>query len=524
MPKKKVVIIGSGFGGLASACIFAKAGFDVTVLEKNAQYGGRAGLIEVKKDKSGAWVEQPRKNSKSTPKTRSSFRFDSGPSWYLMPDIFDHFFELVGEKATKQLDLKKLSPSYQVIFKDTLLGSTKIYGDMKRDRATFEAFEPHAGTQMHHFIENASYKYNVAVDNFLYKNYDSLGDFLNKQMLSEGLKLNVLSSMHNYVSKYFHSTEIQKILQYPLVFLGSSPKKAPALYSLMSHVDFKQGVFYPMGGIYRLTQTLVKIAEKNGAKFKANTPAEKIIVTDGRASSVLAGGVNYKADIVISNADMRYTERELLTTQYRTFSERYWRRRTLAPSALLIYMGVKGTYPELQHHNLVFSRDWDKNFKEIFGKKKFPKDPSFYVCNPNKTDPTVAPKGHENLFVLVPISAGVRYDEAKLSGFVDQTLGTMEKSLHLRGLREKTVFQKIYCVEDFKSDFNSYKGTALGLAHTLLQTAVFRPNNQHKKIPNLLFVGANTNPGIGLPMCLISAELAYKRVIKDFSSGRLEKL
>jgi phytoene desaturase len=202
----------------------------------------------------------------------------------------------------------------------------------------------------------------------------------------------------------------------------------------------------------------------------------------------------------------------------------YWKKKTLAPSALLIYLGVKDHYPELEHHNLVFSRDWDKNFKQIFWKKKFPADPSFYVCNPNKTDPTVAPKGHENLFVLVPISAGTEYTDQQLEDFTDQTLQTMEKSLHLKNLRQNIVYKKTYCVRDFESDFNSYKGSALGLSHTLRQTAVFRPSNQHKKIPNLLFVGANTTPGIGLPMCLISAELAYKRVIKDSSSEPLEKL
>ncbi len=522
--KKKVVIIGSGFGGLATACIFAEAGFDVTVLEKNAQFGGRAGLIEVKKNKDGKWVESPRKNSKSIPKTTNSFRFDAGPSWYLMPDVFEHFFELLGEDVDKQLDLVRLNPSYQVFFKDTLLGPTKVFGDLEKDKDMFEDLEPDAIRKMTKYLEDASYKYDVAMDRFLYKNYDSIKDFFTPELMTKGLKLNVLSNMDKYVSKRFNNKKIQKILQYPLVFLGASPKNAPALYSLLSHVDFKQGVFYPMGGMYRLTQSLVSLAEKRNVKLMPNVAVEKIIVVNDRATSVLAGGKHYKGDIIISNADIQFTESRLLDVQHQTRRNSYWEKRVLAPSALLLYLGVKASYKNLLHHNLVFSEDWDTNFKEIFGKKMFPSDPSFYVCNPNKTDPSVAPKGYENLFVLVPISAGVEYNEDQLEEFADKTLATMEKVMHLNGLRKNIVYKKAYCVKDFEADYNSYKGTALGLAHTLKQTAIFRPNNQHSKIPNLLYVGANTNPGIGLPMCLISAELAYKRVIEDRSAAPLQKI
>ncbi len=518
MSKKKVIIIGSGIGGLGTACILGQAGYDVEVFEKNSWHGGRAGLITVKKQKDGTWGED------ASPRSKQSFKFDTGPSWYLMPDIFEHFYKLIGEDVHDQLDLKRLSPSYQVMFKDTFLGSTKIYGDLKKDGPTLESIEPGAHNRMITYLEQSSHQYNIAISQFLYKNYDSILDFFSLKMMRDGLRLNVFSSMQSYVSKRFSSPEIQKILQYPLVFLGASPKNAPALYNIMSHIDFKQGVFYPMGGIYSVTKSLILLAEKSGTKLHLNTEVERIVTSENRATGVIVDGKLHEADVVISNADIHYTETKLLHPIDRQYSKRYWDSRTLAPSALLLYLGAKGTFPHLEHHNLLFSKNWDANFKSIFGGKKFPKDPSMYVCNPNKTDPTVAPKGHENLFVLVPIAPGVHYNDVQLESFIDQTLETLETSMHMTNLREKIVYKKSFCVNDFETTYNTFKGSALGLAHTLRQTAIFRPRNQHKNIHNLLYVGANTVPGIGLPMCLISAELAYKRIVNDTSCEPIKTL
>lgn len=516
MSKKKVIIIGGGFGGLATANLMAEAGFRVTLYEKNEWLGGRAGLLTVTK-RSKKWHE-----SYKPSKSKSAFRFDMGPSWYLMPDIFDHFYKLLGENIDENIDLRRLSPSYSAYFKDTFLGSTKIFGDMKRDGQTFESFEPGARAQMHTYLERSSYQYKTATEQFLYKNYDSVFDFFNLTMMREGLKLNVLSNMQKYVSKQFGSPEIQKILQYPLVFLGASPKNAPALYSLMSHVDFKQGVFYPIGGMNAVAESLVTLAKQRGARLKTCCEVESIRIDNEVAKGVVVDGKFEAADIVISGADTHHTDTKLLAKQHRQYTPVYWKRRTMAPSALLLYLGVKNQYPHLSHHNLLFSKDWDKNFRQIFKGRRLPSDPSIYVCNPNKTDPSVAPKGHENLFVLVPIAADARYDKNKLDAFIDSTLSTLESTMHLTNLKRDIVYQKSFCVDDFQSVYNSYKGSALGFAHTLKQTAIFRPRNQHKNINNLLYVGATTVPGIGVPMCLISAELAYKRVINDSSSGPLK--
>jgi len=497
---KKVIIIGAGVGGLAAACILGQAGYVVMVYAKNGQPGGRAGTFEFE-----------------------GFRFDTGPSWYLMPDVFEHFFQLIGENVNQLLDLKRLDPSYQIYFKDTLFGGVDIVGDLEKDAGTLEAIEPGSRNKLHRYVDKSTSQYNLAMDKFLYKNYDSLRDFFTPQMLTQGLRMNIFSNMKKYVSKHFSSEEVRKIMQYHLVFLGASPKNAPALYNMMSHIDFTQGVFYPQGGIYKLVESLVTLAQNRGVDFLYNKPVTSIIVKDQKARGIrLDDGQEVFSDIVISNADIAHTELKLLQSGERSYPSSYWSRRTIAPSALLMYLGVKKEYPNLRHHNLLFSKDWDANFKALFETHRWPGDPSFYICNPNKTDPSTAPAGHENLFVLVPLPPTVKYSEYELDKYADWILKTMEQTMHLDGLREHIVYKKLFAAKDFEQAFNSYKGTSLGLAHTLKQTAIFRPSNKSKKIENLYYVGANTSPGIGLPMCLISAELVYKRLIGDVSNKRLE--
>lgn len=501
MAKPSAIIIGSGFGGLGSACILSKAGYKVTVLEQNEQVGGRAGVFKSK-----------------------GFTFDAGPSWYLMPDIFEHFYNLIGENVNDHLKLRKLSPSYRIFYKDTDK-HVDIYSDLKKDLSTIRAIEPGADEALKRYLKTAGMQYKIAKDRFLYKNYDSIRDFFTWEVATAGRKLNALTSMDRYVRKYFKTEEMYKIIQYPSVFLGSSPYKTPALYSMMNYIDFEMGVYYPDGGIHAVVQSLENIARKHGATFTLNTKVKNIVVKDGKATGVkLANGKVLSADIIISNANVWHTETKLLAPRYRTKSDKYWGSRTLAPSAVILYLGVKGTYPSLKHHNLLFSSNWKKNFAQIFKKAQWPDDPSLYVCAPSKTDPNVAPKGHENMFVLVPIAPGLSYTTRQLNSYIDKILETMESTMQLTDFRKNIVYKRHFSVQDFASRYNAQEGTALGMAHILSQTAVFRPSNINKKVQRLYYVGADVNPGIGMPITLISAELMYKRLIGDRTSGPLNSI
>ncbi len=498
---KKAIIIGAGIGGLGTAGLFAKKGYDVTVFEKNTNLGGRANIFEA-----------------------NGFKFDMGPSWYLAPDLFEHFFELMGERIEDHLDLVRLSPSYRIFFREGA-SQLEIHSDIDRDAATFEAIEPGAGENLRAYLRQSEYQYGVATQHFMYKNYDTIFDFLNKRVATEGQKLSVFSKMHTFVSRFFKSQKLRQVMEYTMVFLGTSPYEAPALYNLMSHMDFNQGVFYPKGGFYELIRALARIAEKNGAKMHTNAPVAEIIVENGHAMGVrLESGEVHEADIIISNADMWFTETKMLQPKNRTFSDRYWKKRVMAPSAFIMYLGVSEKLPALVHHNLLFSEDWRKNFDDIYKDPTLPAEPSLYVCAPSVTDASVAPAGKENLFVLVPIASGLEISEDQKEAYADRVLDLMETEMGLAGLREKIEYKRIYTIENFAADYNAFRGSALGLAHNLMQTAIFRPKNFSKKVKGLFYVGAGTNPGIGTQICLISAELAYKRVHGITSAGPLSSL
>ena len=498
---QKLIVIGGGIGGLAFAALAAKVGYDVTLLEKNDKLGGVANQFEAE-----------------------GFTFDMGPSWYLMPDVFQNYFDLLGEKVEDYLDLTQLDPSYRIFFQGKSR-SLDFYSDLERDLPTFEMLEPGSGPKLKEYLEKSKYQYEIALGGFMYKNYDNITDFFNKQVATEGRELEVFAKMSDYVAKHFATDEVQKVMQYTLVFLGSSPYNTPALYNIMSHIDFNMGVFYPQGGIHQIPLALQKIGEKNGVKFRTGVSVKAINTKRGPQVKgvTLENGEVLEADIVVSNAPVHHTE-SLLPKPYRDHSQSYWNRRTLAPSALIMYLGVKGKVASLTHHNLLFSPDWKKNFGEIFDNPQWPSEPSLYICAPSKTDPTVAPEGDENLFILVPIPARMEYTQAELESQADRFLGIIEKEMDIPNLRERIIYKRIFSSKDFTTHYNKLGGTALGLAHTIQQTAILRPNNQSKKVKNLLYVGGDTNPGIGMPIQLISAELALKRLIGDKSSGHLTEI
>lgn len=499
---KQVVIIGSGIGGLATANMLAKAGYSVSVYEKNDQPGGRAGMMEI-----------------------DGFRFDTGPSWYLMPDVFDHYFSLFGKSTLDELNLIRLSPAYKVFFENN--NPVTITSDPDRDAATFESIEPGAGDKLRQYVEKGDDIYRLSLQHFLYTNFTSIRDFTKSDVIRRSRLMAKLALLpiDRYVSKFVSDQRLKQILEYPMVFLGTSPFAAPALYSLMSALDFREGVFYPQGGLYTIIERLVALGKELGVIYHYNSPISKIVTKNGSARGVtLMDGKYVDADIVISNADLHFTETELLAASERSYPASYWDKKEAGPSALLMYLGLKGKLPELEHHNLFFVDDWKRNFDSIFTDKDLPHPASIYICKPSATDPSVAPKGNENIFVLVPLPAGINTTAKQIDKVADLYLDQIEKHMGVNNLRSRLVVKQLFGPHDFESKYNAWQGTALGPSHVLRQSAMFRTPNKSRKVKNLYYVGGSTTPGIGLPMCLIGAELVYKRLAGDKRGGPITQI
>ncbi len=500
MTKKHVIIIGAGIGGIATANLLAKAGYTVDVYEQNDKPGGRTDQLKI-----------------------DGFTFDMGPSWYLMPEVFGHFYELIGEDVNKHLKLQRLSPAYKVFFEGDKPAIT-ITSDQTKDAKTFEAIEPGSGDALRRYVDRGDQIYQLSLKHFLYSNFQTPADFFKKDIVTNGATMLRLAftPIDSYVGTFVRDVRLKQILEYPMVFLGTSPFSAPAIYSLMSALDFRQGVFYPQGGLYTIIESLVSIGTSLGVKFHYGKGAKHIITTGGVASGVeLEDGRIIHADIVVSNADLYFTETQLIDRQYQSYPEKYWRNKQAGPSALLLYLGVDGRLPQLEHHNLIFVDAWKENFSAIYEDAAFPTPASIYICKPSGLDPSVAPKGKENLFVLVPLPPNRMLSDKEQTILVDQYLDQIARDTRIPDLKKRIISQHVFGPNDFASKLHSWQNTALGPSHVLSQSAFFRTPNISKKVKNLYYVGGSTTPGIGLPMCLIGAELIYKRLSGDKKGGAI---
>ena len=486
---ESVVVIGGGFGGLSTACYLADAGADVTLLEKNEQLGGRASRLEV-----------------------DGFQFDMGPSWYLMPDVFERFFGHFGRSPDEFYELERLDPHYRVFWKDG--DQVDVLPDRDANREIFESYEPGAGEAFDAYLEESKRTYEIGMEHFVYEDRPRLRDYVDTDVMRYSWGLSLLGKMQGHVEDYFDHPKLQQLMQYTLVFLGGSPTNTPALYNLMSHVDYNMGVYYPDGGIGAVVDGIVELAEDLGVEFVTDAEVTGIEGRYGAFAVDTENGERYLADRVVSDADYAHTEQELLPEHKRQYTEEYWESRTYAPSAFLLYLGVEGDVPNLEHHTLVLPTDWDEHFAQIFDDPEWPDDPAYYLCVPSKTDDSVAPEGHSNLFALVPIAPGLadtpeirnRYRDLVIDDIADNT-GT--------DLRGRIVVEETFSVDDFADRYNSYAGSALGLAHTLTQTSLLRPPHTSDAVDGLYFTGSTTTPGIGVPMCLISGGLTAEAMADD---------
>jgi phytoene desaturase len=492
MPYKSVIVIGSGFSGLSAACFMAKAGWQVTVLEKHEIAGGRARKFEAE-----------------------GFTFDMGPSWYWMPDVFERFFQQFGKRVSDYYKLQRLDPSYRVYWPD---GPVDIPADYCELQQLFEKIEPGSAKKLDEFLEQAAYKYSVGMTKLVLKPGLSITEFIDVDVMTGVLKLDIFNSMKKHVAHYFKDSRLRELMEFPVLFLGALPENTPALYSLMNYADIKGGTWFPEGGMYSIVEGMYKLASELGVTFHFNTNVTAISVTDGNAEEVITSSGTYAADVVIASADYHFVETMLLPQSYQSYNNKYWEKRVMAPSCLLYFVGLNKQLTNIQHHSLFFDVPFKQHAEEIYATKRWPEEPLFYVSATTVTDATMAPEGCENLFFLIPVAPGLNNDSEELrEHYFKKIVSRMEKHIG-QTISDSIVFKQSYAHSNFAEDYNSFKGNAYGLANTLMQTAVLKPAIKSKKVKNLFYTGQLTVPGPGVPPSLISGEVVAKQVVKEFGS------
>lgn len=491
MSKKHVVVIGSGFAGLSAATHLAiNPNCSVTLLEKNDTPGGRARKFE-----------------------HQGFVFDMGPSWYWMPDVFEDYFAHFGKKPADYYDLIRLDPSYAVIYgaNDTL----DIPADLDQFKAMLDRIEPGAGANLDKFLTQAKYKYEVGIHDLVNKPSRSLLEFASPKLVVDMVRMDIFQSMSKHVRKFFSHDKIIRLMEFPVLFLGETAENIPALYSLMNYADIALGTWYPKKGMHEIIKGMVSLAEEKGVKIRYSAEVEEIEIVQGQARNIrLKSGEKIDADIVVAGADYHHVDKHLLNPKYSNYTEAYWDKRVMAPSSLLFYLGINKRLKNLRHHNLFFDEPLGPHADAIYKNPRWPEKPLFYASVPSITDPTVAPEGMENLFLLIPLAPNLEDSEEMREKYFHLIMDRLEK-ISGQEIRSHVIFKRSYAHSDFKSDYHAFKGNAYGLANTLLQTAILKPGLKNKKVSNLYYTGQLTVPGPGVPPSLISGHVVAKEVMKE---------
>ena len=488
---KRVAVIGSGFAGLSAACYLAKQGYNVDVYEKNDQVGGRARQL-----------------------TASGYTFDMGPSWYWMPDVFEKFFKDFGHEPKDFYELTLLNPGFSIVFdKNEVMD---IPNDKVQLDQLFESIELGSAKKLKLFLKEAAYKYNVGMDKLVYKPGLSITEFIDLDIFKGIFKLQLLTSFQKHVRKYFKHPKLIALMEFPILFLGATAADTPALYSLMNYAGLSLGTWYPKGGFGAVIKAMEQLAKNNGVNFYLNEAVTSFSVADQKITHLVSTTKNESYDAVIASADYHHIE-ELLEEKNRNYTEKYWDKRVLAPSSLIFYLGVNKKIEKLHHHTLFFDEDLAIHAEEIYKTPKWPSKPLFYVCCTSKTDPDVAPIGHENIFILIPLAPNLEDDDALREKYFDVVMERLEKFADV-AIKSAIDFKKSYCITDFINDYNAYKGNAYGLANTLSQTANLKPSIKNKNLSNLFYAGQLTVPGPGVPPSIISGKVASSVLINQLEN------
>jgi phytoene desaturase len=492
------LVIGAGIGGITIAARLARHGYRVTVVEKNDGAGGRCDLL-----------------------VRDGHRFDTGPTLFLMPEIFAQAFADLGECMEEHLDLRRIDPTYHLNFGD---GSTiTLTSDLNAMQAQLETIEPGSFGGFLRYLSQGHLHYKLVFSHVAGRNFRHLLEYFSPKNLLLIFRLKALAKHYDNLGNYFGDPRLRIAFTFQDMYVGLSPYKAPATYSMLQYAELAGGVWFPSGGMYRVVESLASIAEKNGVRFLYKTPVARINADGRQVTGVtLADGRRMQADVVVANADLPYVYRCLLPVD--GLADRL-QRREYTSSTVTFCWGLDKEYPELKAHNLFIAGDFRRSLDQIFQDLALPDEPSFYLHAPARIDASLAPPGQDTLTAVVPVGhiAAAPQDWPALRQRARRLVLQRLAEFGLADLEEHIKFEASYTPPDWQSRYNLTKGSSYGLSHSFMQMGYLRPHNRHARYRNLFFVGASTHPGAGLPTVLISARLTTERILEGAAQRLLTR-
>lgn len=496
--RPKAVVVGAGVGGLAAAARLARQGFDVQLFEKTEGPGGRCNQLRVE-----------------------GFTWDIGPTIVLMPEVFEETFAALGRRLEDYLTLQRCEPNYRIHFRD---GSAITFtSELCAMGQELERFEPGSFQRYLAFLAQGREQYRTSLDHLVGRNYAGISDYLSPKVLAKILKVRAHRRMYSDVGRFFQDERLRAAMTFQTMYLGVSPFASPAVYGLLPFTELGVGIWFPKGGLYAIPLALERVAREEGVRLHYGAPVERILTEGARATGVrLADGRAVHADVVLCNADLPYAYEKLLEGAPTALPRKEKLRYT--SSGYMLYLGLRRKYPGLNHHNVVFGRDYKGSFEDLFERFRVPEDPSFYVNVPTRTDPSMGPEGRDAVYILVPVphqhlGLDWKVEGPKVRAKVFQRLA----ELGYAELERDILVERVFTPDDWAASYNLMHGSAFGLAQNFLQIGPFRPSNQDARVRNLFFVGASTQPGTGLPTVLISARLVVERMLAWAKATGLER-
>lgn len=500
--KKHIVVVGAGPGGLTAAMILAYRGFRVTVCEAQSRVGGRNGAIEL-----------------------GPYTFDIGPTFLMLKDILDEVFREAGGNADELMDMRRLEPMYRLQFQGNYLEPSTDHEKMKSEIA--RVFPGHEDRYDKFFSqEQKRFHYLFPC---LQKSYHRLRTMFAPDLLKAVPYLAAGKSLYDVMYGLFGNQDLALTFTFQAKYLGMSPWECPGLFSIIPYIEHAFGIFHPIGGLSRISDTMADQARANGAEIRLNAPVEKIVVKDRQAKGVrLAGGEVIEADDVVINADFGYAATNLFEPGVlRKYTPQKLKNMRLSCSTFMLYLGLDKVY-DMPHHTIFFAKDYKRNVDDVFHLRDPGTDISFYIRNASVTDPTLAPAGHSAVYVLVPV-ANLRAPVdwlAKRESFRDVVLRNIEERSSMKDIRAHIKEEKIIGPREWRDDLNVYDGATFNLAHNLTQMIYLRPRNKFEEVGNCYLAGGGTHPGSGLPTIYESGRIAANLISRahqvPFVSGNLE--